>query len=46
MFFPKNDKYFDYSKTYNDKLDNIFNLIPRFFIDFRNDDLLTIPASF
>lgn len=32
MFFPKNDKYFDYSKAYNDKLDNIFNLIPRSFM--------------
>jgi hypothetical protein len=28
MLFPKNDKYFDFSKTYTDKLDNIFSLIP------------------
>ena len=27
MSLLKNDKYFDYSKKYNDKLDNIFKLI-------------------
>jgi hypothetical protein len=29
MLSPKNDKFFDYSKAYIDKLDNIFKLIPK-----------------